>query len=41
VSANWRNKAQERSQVRHLLRILTKQLNNEKAIKAWMEEQNQ
>ena len=32
VSANWRNKAQDRRQVRHLLRVLTQQLDNRKAI---------
>ena len=40
VSANWRNKAQDRRQVRHLLRVLTKQLDNQKGISQWLEEQN-
>ncbi len=40
VSANWRNKARDRRQVRHLLRVLTKQLDNQKAISHWMKEQN-
>ena len=38
--ANWRNKAQDRRQVRHLLRVLTQQLDNRKAISQWLEEQN-
>lgn len=40
VSANWRNKAQDRRQVHHLLGVLTKQLDNQKAISQWLEEQN-
>lgn len=40
VSANWRNKVQDRRQVRHLLRVLTQQLDNRKAISQWLEEQN-
>ena len=40
VSANWTSARLTRSRIRHLLRVLTRHLHNQQAIKAWIEEQN-